>query len=118
MAQQTDLKLTDRDRRNEAVERLSRYRPLEISGYESTPEKVLDVLVKAAVTRQTIESVCKDLAEMVDGETIRRYLKEQVRVDDLQNLERPVNQALVAGLPGRLMKTKLEIAIDFHDEPF
>ncbi|MBV7327204.1 transposase [Chloroflexi bacterium TSY] len=118
MAQQTKLKLTDRDSRNEAVERLNRYLPLEISGYECTPEKGFDVLVKAAVTRQTIESVCKDLPEMVDGETIRSYLKEQVRVDDLQNLERQVNQALVAGLPGRLMKTKLEIAIDFHDEPF
>ncbi|MBV7329421.1 hypothetical protein KFU94_14460 [Chloroflexi bacterium TSY] len=57
MAQQTKLKLTDRDSRNEAVERLNRYLPLEISGYECTLEKGFDVLVKAAVTRQTIESV-------------------------------------------------------------
>jgi putative transposase len=54
----------------------------------------------------------------VDGETIRGYLNEQVRVDDLHSLEQQVNQALVAGLPHRLRKTKLEIAIDLHDEPF
>ena len=118
MASPKSLKLTDRDTRNEAVERLSKYLPLEISGYECTPEMVFDVLVKAAVTRQTIESVCKELPGMVDGETIRSYLKEQVTVDDLAGLERQLNQSLVSGLPGRLKKARLEIAIDFHDEPF
>ena len=114
----TNLKLTDEDTRNEAIERLGSYFPLQIDGYDCTAETVYDVLVKAAVTGQTIETVCNNLAEMVDGETIRGYLNEQVRVDDLHSLEQQVNQALVAGLPGRLKKTKLEIAIDFHDEPF
>jgi hypothetical protein len=114
----TNLKLTDEDTRNEAIERLGTYFPLQIGGYDCTAETVYDVLVKAAVTGQTIETVCNDLAEMVDGETIRGYLNEQVRVDDLHSLEQQVNQALVAGLPGRLRKTKLELAIDLHDEPF
>jgi hypothetical protein len=114
----TNLKLTDEDTRNEAIERLGTYFPLQIGGYDCTAETVYDVLVKAAVTGQTIETVCNDLDEMVDGETIRGYLNEQVRVDDLHSLEQQVNQALVAGLPGRLRKTKLELAIDLHDEPF
>ena len=113
-----NLKLTDEDTRKEAIERLGRYFPLQIGGYDCTAETVYDVLVKAAVTRQTIEAVCNNLAEMVDGETIRGYLNEQVRVDDLHSLEHQVNQALVAGLPRRVRKTKLEIAIDLHDEPF
>jgi len=112
------LKLTDEDTRNAAVERLTTYLPLEAAGYECTTEMVLDVLIKAAVTQQTIECVCNDLDETVDGETIRGYLNEQIRVDDLQELERRVNQALVAGLPRRLWKIKLQIAIDLHDEPF
>jgi len=48
----------------------------------------------------------------------RGYLNEQVRTDDLHSLEQQVNQALVAGLPRRLFKSKLEIALDLHDEPF
>ncbi len=114
----TNLKLTDEDTRQEAIERLDTYFPLGISGYNCTPEIVYDVLIKAAVTRQTIESVCKNLDEMVDGETIRGYLNEQINLDEMQSLEQQVNQALVAGLPRRLRKTKIGIAIDLHDEPF
>jgi len=114
----TTLKLTDEDTRQEAIARLTRYFPLNVSGYECKAETVFDVLVKAAVTQQSIEAVCKELDEMVVGETIRGYLNEQVRVDDLHRLEQQVNQALVAGLPRRIWKTKLEIAIDLHDEPF
>lgn len=114
----TNLKLTDEDTRHEAIERLGTYFPFQITGYDCTAEMVYDVLVKAAVTGQTIETVCNDLDDMVDGETIRGYLNEQVRADDLHSLEQQVNQALVAGLPRRFRKTKLEIAIDLHDEPF
>jgi hypothetical protein len=112
------LKLTDEDTRQEAVERLSRYFPLNVSGYECSAETVFDVLVKAAATKQTIEATCNALKGMVDGETIRGYLNEQVRVDELHRLEQQVNQALTAGLPRRIWKPKLEIAIDLHDEPF
>lgn len=115
---QSTLKLTDADTRQEAIERLTTYFPLRVSGYECTTEAVFDVLVKAAVTRQTIETVCNDLDGMVNGETIRGYLNEQVKVDDMHRLEQQVNRALVAGLPRRIRKTKLEIAIDLHDEPF
>jgi putative transposase len=113
-----DLKLTDKDTHDAAAERLATYLPLEVSGYECTTELVLDVLIKAAATQQTIECVCNDLKDVVTGETIRGYLNEQIKVDDLHDLERHVNQALVAELPNRLWKTKLQIAIDLHDEPF
>ena len=115
---QATLKLTDDDTRHEAVERLTTYFPLQVAGYECTAETVFDVLVKAAVTGQTIETACNDLDQVVDGETIRGYLNEQVKVDDLHRLEQQVNQALVPGLPRRIWKSKLEIALDLHDEPF
>lgn len=112
------LKLTDAATREAALERLRSYLPLEASGYECSTEVVLDVLVLAAVRQETIESVCRDFAGLVDGETIRGYLNAQIQVDGLQELERRVNQALVAGIPRRLWKTKLQVAIDLHDEPF
>ena len=120
MVQQTQatLKLTDENTRQEAIDRLATYLPLQVSGYECSVETVIDVLVKAAVTGQTIETTCKELDDMVDGETIRGYLNEQLRVDELHGLEQQVNQALVVGLPRRIWKPKLEIAIDLHDEPF
>ena len=69
MTRQTEatLKLTDEDRRQEVVERLVTSLPLQVSGYECSTETVIDVLVKAAVTGQTIETTCKELDNMVDG---------------------------------------------------
>jgi hypothetical protein len=118
MISSTTLTLTDKDTHNAVAERLATYLPLEASGYECTTEIVLDVLIKAAATQQTIECVCNDLDGMVSGETIRGYLNEQIKVDDLCDWEQRVNQALVAELPRRLWKTKLQVAIDLHDEPF
>lgn len=115
---ETTLKLTDTDTREVAVERLATYLPLEVDGYACTTETVLDVLIQAATTRQTIEGVCNDLDEVVDGETVRGYLNEQIQVGELPELERRVNQALVADLPRRLRKTRLHVALDLHDEPF
>jgi len=112
------LKLTDETTRQEAIERLGSYLPLQANGYECSTETVLDVLLKAATNQQTIETVCNNLDQMVDGETIRGYLNAQIRVDNLHSLEQDINRALVAGLPRRLWKTKLHIAVDFHDEPF
>lgn len=114
----TPLKLTDEATRMRAIEQLKSHLTFQVVGYTCTTEMVLDVLIRAAVTRQTIETVCNTLATGVDGETIRGYLNEQIRVDQLNQLEQQSNQILVTGLPRRLWKTALEIAIDLHDEPF
>ena len=114
----SQLKLTDEATRNEANQRLQKHLNLQAVGYECTTEMVLDVLIRAAVNRQTIETVCHNLTGVVDGETIRGYLNEQIRVEGLAHLERQSNQMLGAGLPRRLWKSPLEIAIDLHDEPF
>lgn len=115
---QPTLKLTDKMTRQAAQERLMTHLPLQADGYTCSTEMVLDVLIEAAVKRQTIETTCTHLEQMVEGETVRGYLNEQLRVNDLYGLEWDLNQALAAGLPRRLRKTKLHLAIDFHDEPF
>lgn len=74
--------LSDTATREFAIERLKTHIPLQVSGYACTTDQVFDVLIRAAVNHQTIETVCQELQEMVDGETIRGYLNEQIKADD------------------------------------
>jgi len=113
-----ELKLTDRDVRDRAVARLGEHLPLSVAGYDCTTDMVLDVLIKATVTKKTVEAVCHDLENVADSNTLRAYLNEQITADDLADLERRVNQALVAGIPARVWSRAREVAFDLHDEPF
>jgi hypothetical protein len=79
---------------------------------------VLNVLVSAAVTGRTIESVCNDLTVPVTSNTIRNYVNQQLTVDGLEEQARQVNEALVKALPDTLPREGCEMAIDCHDEPF
>jgi putative transposase len=117
MNQPAVIKLTDRAVRDMAVDRLEKHLPLMVAGYECTTEMVLDVLIKAAVTRQTIEAVCQDL-EVATSNTIRTYLNDQIQADDLAELERRVNATLVEGVPAQVWAKAWNVAFDFHDEPF
>jgi putative transposase len=117
MNQPPVIKLTDRAVRDMAVDRLEKHLPLTVAGYECTTEMVLDVLIKAAVTRQTIEAVCQDL-EVSTSNTIRTYLNDQIQADDLAELERRVNATLVEGVPPQVWAKAWNVAFDFHDEPF
>lgn len=92
------LILSDTATREFAIERLKSHIPLQVSGYACTTNQVFDV--RAAVSHQTIETVCQELPEMVDGETIQGYLNEQIKADDLPGLEQQVNQALWLAYPG------------------
>lgn len=117
--QQAELTLTDTDVHEQMLARMQTYSGLaEINGYSCTRDMVLDVILQALVTQNTIESVCADLNGTVCGETVRQYLNEQLTADDLGELERLANQALVVDLPRRLWRRPLEIAFDCHDEPF
>ncbi|HNT78564.1 MAG TPA: hypothetical protein PKH77_26440 [Anaerolineae bacterium] len=114
-----NLKLTDEDVHRQVQTRMQTYGGLsEYEGYHGTREMVLDVVLQALVTQETIESVCADLADTVCGETVRQYLNEQLTLGDLWDIERRANQALASNLPWRLWHRRLEIAFDFHDEPF
>jgi len=117
MNQPPIVNLADRDVRDLAVNRLEKHLPLAVAGYDCTTEMVLDVLIKAAVTRQTIETVCQDL-DVSTGNTIRAYLNTQIRADNLADLERDINATLVEHVPAQLWSRTWDVAYDFHDEPF
>src|SRR5262249_58752520 len=90
--------------------------PMEAEGYSCTGETLHEVLIGVGVKQGTIESVCAELAQAPDGETIRGYLNEQLRVEDLPRLERQINGALAAHWPKKLRRAGPgEVAMDVHN---
>jgi len=75
---------------------------LDIQGYRCDTEMLLSVLTKAALENSSLQSTCDDLEGVADSNTRREQL----------------NEALVADLPADLPRDGVEIAIDFHDDPF
>lgn len=103
----------------ELTERLLREQlSLRIEGYKITTSMVLNVLLKAAVEKRSMEAVCADLTEVVDSNTLREALNRELRVEDLREHEAEFNAALAECLPAVMPKQGLEMAVDFHDEPY
>lgn len=91
---------------------------IEAEGYCCDGEMLVDVLIKAASENSSIEAVCQELSDVADSNTIRERLNEQFDVADLWEQEAQLNQALARHIPDKMPRGGLEIAIDFHDEPF
>lgn len=91
---------------------------IEAEGYCCDGEMLIDVLIKAASENSSVEAACQELSEVADSNTIRERLNEQFDVAELWEQEAQLNQALVRHMPDQMPRGGLEIAIDFHDEPF
>lgn len=112
------LKLTDDQVLTQARDILREYLPLTADGTCCTTDDLLNVLLGVAVNQGTLEAVCTDWAAAPDPETVRRYLNEQLCVEDLPDLEQRLNAALRAEIPRRVWRQAREVAIDFHDRPY
>ena len=112
------LKLTDDQVLSHARNLLREHLPLTAEGTCCTTDDLLNVLLGIAVNRGTLEAVCTDWAAAPDAETVRRYLNEQLCVEDLPELEQRLNAALRAEIPHRVWRQAREMAIDFHDRPY
>jgi hypothetical protein len=110
--------LTDQEVLRHAQDLLEEYLPLHAEGYKCTTDDLFKVLLGVAVTKGTLEAVCADLVGTPDPHTIRGYLNEQLRVEELPELEKQLNAALVAALPRRVRRHAQEVAIDYHDRPY
>lgn len=91
---------------------------LAVDGYKITTSMVLNVLLKAAVEKRSIEAVCADLSDVADSNTLREALNQALRVEDLRQHEAEFNAALVECNPAQMPRHGLEMVIDLHDEPF
>ena len=110
--------LTAADVRYQTMKTLTEHLSLAVHGYRCTTEMVLDVILKASAEGSSVEAACKDLVGVAASNTIREYLNTALEVAQLREQEAEANAALAASIPGSMKRHAIEVAIDFHDEPF
>lgn len=109
-------KLTDVEVLSQAQKTLEQNFAFETEGYFFTTEMLYQMLIAVGVNKGTITSVCSGMKHAPDEETVRLYINEQIRVEDLSDLERRFNAALASHWPKDLRRCgALDVAIDFHD---
>ena len=89
-----------------------------IDRYSCDRQTVSDMVVKASVTGAAIEGTCNSFIRAPSGATVRACLNRELSVTALPEIEAKLQGQLRANLPQRLWKRPLDLAMDFHDEPF
>jgi putative transposase len=112
------LKLSDRKVLQHAYQGLKDHLPLQADGYKCNSQDLAYALLGVAANGGSLQAVCQEWAGSPNPETIRTYFKEQLRREDLPELEQRMNAALAAQIPARLFSGPQEVAIDFHDRPY
>ena len=110
--------LTDKDVLQQAKLKLMPHLKLEADGYICTTHQLFEILLGVAASRDTLESLCSHLQTAAGPNTIRAYLNQQLRAEELPKLERAINKALAQALPPLLRCRRQEVAIDYHDQPY
>jgi putative transposase len=100
------------------LEMLKEHLKIKVDGYICKTDMILNVLIKASAENSSLEAACGDLEETADSNTIREYLNEALPIKELREQEKQVNKVLACGTPADLVRTDIEVALDFHDEPF
>jgi putative transposase len=106
------------DVRAYTLETMKEHFEIKAEGYCCTTDMILDVLIKASAECSSLEAVCADLEQVADSNTLREYINQALPVKKLREQEEQVNQALAHGIPSTMLRKGIEVAIDFHDEPF
>jgi len=101
-----------------SLKTLQTHLTLDINGYRCNAKMALTALVKAALDNSSLNAVCDDLDGIASGNRLREQLNAELDVAELPRQEAEMNAALAAGLPDELPRGGMEVAIDFHDEPF
>jgi len=97
---------------------MKRHLHIEANGYCCKTDMIFDLLMKASAECSSLEAVCADLEEVADSNTIREYVNKYLPVDQLSQQEEDANQALAECIPEKMERKGIEIAVDFHDDPF
>lgn len=97
---------------------LKEHSQIEAHGYCCHTDMIFDILIKASAECSSVEAACADLEDAADSNTIREYLNQALAANELRQQEERANAALAECIPGALDRARIEVAIDFHDEPF
>lgn len=110
--------LNAKDVRAFALQTVKKHLKIEANGYICNTDMLFDVLLKASAECSSVEATCADLENVADSNTQREYINLALPIEELASQEQQANAALAEGIPESMMRTRVEIAIDFHDEPF
>lgn len=87
-------------------------------GYCCTTDMIYDILMKASAECSSLEATCADLEQVADSNTVRDYMNQALPIRSLRQQEEQANQALANCIPESMVRKGIEMAIDYHDEPF
>lgn len=116
MIHQYELKAEDV--RTYALQVMKKHLKVEANGYICKTDMIYDMLLKASAECSSLEAVCADLQNVAGSNTQREYINLALPIKELSSQEERANQALAECIPVSMMRTGIEIAVDFHDEPF
>ena len=108
--------LTQRDVLSQATERLLPHLRFKAAGAVGNREQLIQILLGVAATKNTGEAVCAELETSPCAATVRSYVRAQLTVAAVPELERALNAALAQALPPHLSAPAQEVAIDYHDQ--
>jgi len=97
---------------------LKEHSQIEAHGYCCHTDMIFDILIKASAECSSVEAVCADLEDTADSNTIREYLNQALAANEVRQQEERANAALAECIPSALDRASIELAMDFHDEPF
>jgi hypothetical protein len=106
------------DVRAYALKVLKKHLRIEANGYCCKTDMIYDVLMKASAECSSLEAVCADLEDVADSNTLREYVNQALPGDELSAQEEQANLALAECIPESMARQAIEIAVDYHDEPF
>jgi hypothetical protein len=101
-----------------ALKILKKHLRIEANGYCCKTDMIYDVLMKASAECSSLEAVCADLDDVADSNTLREYVNQALPSEELSAQEEQANRALAECIPTSMARQGIEVAIDFHDEPF
>ncbi|MBL6983790.1 MAG: hypothetical protein ISR58_21615 [Anaerolineales bacterium] len=97
---------------------MKKHLAIEANGYCCNTDMIFDLLMKASAECSSLEAVCSDLENVADSNTVREYVNKALPIEELAEQEITANRALAECIPASMAHIGIEIAIDFHDEPF
>lgn len=108
------LAITETETLDEVIECLAENFSIKTQG--ACDQKTLfEILVRAASNGDTIENTAKTLKKIPSGNDIRYHLN---KINDFEDLERQINQALKSRVPRGIKDGHLKLAIDLNLIPY
>jgi putative transposase len=106
--------VTDAATLEEVMDVLEEHVPIQMEG-DFQPETLFEILIHAASNAQSIEQTCKTLEDTPTSNDVRYHLN---KLDNLEELEEQLNQALRSRVPGRLQNRHQKLVIDLNLIPY